>query len=263
MRSSENRDIAPAFEHAFSGHWTSEKQMIAELVAIALIAASSAPTAAPAGPASTPLREIVYKVSTIDRIDDITESFGGGPNAVPPSSTLVGEGHVVVAVDVMAKFEDGLLGIKVSEQWKDSPLPLHFTGAVDADGTVQFASVTISPATIELLPFLATNFAPQGAIVVGTHWSVNKVIGNATVSTDYSVIAVGTDSFTIHKDAKIKALGSETVTGNIVYDPSLLVATSGKIRVRRTDMAADGQTTHTIDIDFQRISDTFADSARP
>lgn len=263
MRSSENRGIAPAFVHAFSGHWASEKQVIAELVAAAVIAASPTPTAAPAGPASTPLREVVYKVSTLDRIDDITESFGGGPDAAPPSSTLVGEGHVMVTVDVMAKFEDGLLGIKVSEQWKDSPLPLHFTGAVDKDGTVQFALATISPATIALLPFLATSFAPQGAMLVGTHWSVNRVIGNATVTTDYSVTAVSGDSVTIHKDTKIKALGSETVTGNIVYDPSLLVATSGKIRVRRTDMAADGQTTHTIDIDFARISDTFADSAKP
>jgi hypothetical protein len=237
-------------------------QVIAEIVA-ALIAASPAPSAAPAEPASTPLREVVYKVSSIDRLDDITESFGGGPNAVPPSSTLVAEGHVMVAVDVMAKFEDGVLGVKVSEQWKGSPLPLHYTGAVDADGTVQFASATINPATIELLPYLATSFAPPGAIIVGTHWSVNKVVGHATVSTDYSVIAVGRDSVTIHKDTKIKALGSETVTGTIVYDPSLLVATSGQIRVRRTDMFADGQTTHTIDIDFERVSDTFADSAKP
>jgi hypothetical protein len=237
--------------------------MIAELVAAALIAASPTPTAAPAGPASAPLREVAYKVSTSERVDDITETFGGGPNAAPPASTLVGESHGVITVDVMAKFEDGVLGIKVSEQWKESPLPLHFTGAVEADGTVQFASATIDPATIELLPYLATSFAPAGAIAVGTHWSVDKVIGRSTVSTDYSATAVSGDSVTIHKDTKIKALGTETVTGTIVYEPSLLVATSGQIRVRRTDMFADGQSTHTIDISFERISDTFASSAKP
>jgi hypothetical protein len=237
--------------------------MIAELVAAALIAATPTPTATPAGPASAPLREVAYKVSTSERVDDITETFGGGPNAVPPSSTLVGESHGVITVDVMAKFEDGVLGIKVSEQWKESPLPLHFTGAVDADGSVQFASATIDPATIELLPYLATSFAPAGTIAVGTHWTVDKVIGKSTVSTDYSVTAVGGDSVTIHKDTKIRALGTETVTGTIVYEPSLLVATSGQIRVRRTDMFADGQTTHTIDISFERISDTFAGSAKP
>ncbi|HEY7980950.1 MAG TPA: hypothetical protein VID19_05655 [Candidatus Eremiobacteraceae bacterium] len=249
--------------------------MLPEIVVAALLAATPAPTtatvstpaaaqtAAPAALPATPLREVVYKVSTSERIDDITESYGGGANAVPPSSTLVDEAHGTITVDVMAKFEDGVLGIKVSELWKNSPLPLHFTGAVTADGTVQFASATIDSATIELLPYLATSFAPQGAIVVGTHWSVDKVVGKATVSTDYIVTAAGSDGVTIHKDTKISALGTESVTGTIVYDPSLLVATSGQIRVRRTDMFANGQTMHTIDIGFERISDSFASAAKP
>jgi len=237
--------------------------MLAELVAAALVAASPTPAAVPSDSLAKPLRELVYDVSTSERVDDITESFGGGADAVPPSSTAVDQTHGTITVDVMAKFEDGVLGIKVSEQWKVPALPLHFNGAVAPDGTVEFPSATIDPATIELLPYLATHFAPDGALVVGGHWSVDKASGKTQVTTNYAVTAAGFDSVTIQKDTSIKALGSENVDGTIVYQPSLLVAISGKVRVRRTDMFADGQTTRTIDVDFTRVSDTFLTAAKP
>jgi hypothetical protein len=236
--------------------------MVAEIIAAALVAVSPTPTATPAEQLTTPLRVVVYDVSTTERVDDITESFGGGPGAVPPASTLEGEEHGTVTVDVMAKFDDGVLGVKVIEQWKVPPLPLHFTGAVAPDGTVEFALTTINAATIELLPYFATRFSPDGALASGSHWSVNKVSGNTSVSTDYEVTAVGVDSVTIHKDTTIKELGSETVDGTVEYDPALLVAISGRLRVRRTDMFADGQTTHTIDLNFNRVSDTFQTPAK-
>jgi hypothetical protein len=249
--------------------------MLAEIVAAALISAAptptptltstpaGVPTAAPAGPPTTPLREVVYRVSTLEKIDDITESFGGGPDAVPPSSTAVAEGHGTVTVDVLAKFERGILGIGISEQWKERPLPLHFIGAVAADGTVEFAHSTIDASTIELLPYFAISFAPDAGLSLGSHWTVENVNGKASMTTDYTVTAVGVDSVTIQRESKIRALGGETITGTIEYEPSLLVAKSGRVRVRRTDMYVDGQTTRTIDISFDRISDTFVPPSKP
>ena len=237
--------------------------MICEIIAAALVAASPTPTASPTDQAARPVREVVYQVSTSERIDDITESYGGGASAVPPSSTRVDEDHGMVTVDVMAKFEDGVLGVKITEKWKTSPVPLHFTGAVAADGTVEFATTAINAATIELLPYFATRFVPDGVLSVGKQWPVDKADGKVSVVGDYSVTSMDADSVTIHKSLTIKALGAETVDGTIIYDPALLLATSGQLRVRRTDMFVDGQTMRTIDLHFDRVSDSFQTQATP
>lgn len=237
--------------------------MIAGIIAAVLVAASPPPVAAPAATSATPLREVVFKVTTSERVDDITETFGGGPDAAPPGSTDVGTGDGTITVDVMARFDDGVLGVKVTEKWKNSALPLHFTGAVEPDGTVEFPPNTIDTATVELLPYFATHFAPEGALVTGVHWNVNKESGKTDVATTYTVTAKSDESVTVHKDTTIKALGTETVNGTIVYDPSLLVAISGQIKVRRTDMFSNGQTSRTIDLKFDRQSDTFDATATP
>jgi len=237
--------------------------VIAVVIVAALIAASPTPTASSAEPPAGPVREVVYKVSTSERIDDITESYGGGANAVPPSSTRVDEDHGTVTVDVMAKFNDGVLGVNVIEQWKASPTPLHFRGAVAPDGTVDFTMSTINAATIELLPYFATRFVPDGVLSVGKQWSINKEDGKISVLGNYAVTAMDVGSVTIHKSLTIKALGTETVDGTIVYDPTLLDAVSGQVRVRRTDMFVDGQTMRTIDLKFDRVSDTFQSAGTP
>lgn len=236
--------------------------MLAEIAAAALIAVAPAPapSSSPTAPA-TPLREIVYKVYSSEFVDDITESYGGGEGAFAPASTVVASKSGTVTVDVMAKFEDGLLGIRVLEQWKVPPLPQLFTGGVAPDGSVEFPQATIDPVTIELLPFFATRFAPPGTLAPGTHWSVVKTYDKSVVSTDYTVTAVGIASITIHKVTAIRALGNETIDGSVAYDPSSFVPISGKIRVKRTDTTANGQVRQTLDLSFDRVSDT--DSATP
>jgi hypothetical protein len=214
------------------------------------------------GALATPLREAVYNVSTSTLLDDISESYGGGENANAPSSTGVESRSGTVTVDVMAKFEDGVLGVRVFEHWKVPPLPQRFTGGVAPDGTVEFPPSTIDPVTVELLPFFATRFAPPGSLAPGTHWTVVKTYDKSVVSTDYTVTAVGLSSITIHKLTTIKALGSETIDGTIVYNPSSFAPISGKVRVKRTDTYADGVRQQTVDLTFDRVSDTF-DAATP
>ena len=98
---------------------------------------------------------------------------------------------------------------------------------------------------------------------VGKQWPVDKADGKVSVVGDYLVTSMDADSVTIHKNLTIKALGAETVDGTIIYDPALLLATSGQLRVRRTDMFVDGQTMRTIDLHFDRVSDSFQTQATP
>ena len=263
--------------------------MLLEIAAAALIAAAPAPTPASvfgATPApapttaasattttsttvapdalATPLREVVFNVSTSMLVDDITESFGGGDNAFsPPSSTEVASRRGTVTVDVMAKFDDGDLGVRVVERWKVPPLPQRFTGVVAPDGTVEFPPATIDPVSIELLPFFATHFAPPGTLAPGAHWTVVKTYDKSVVSTEYTVTAIGLSSITIHKFTAIKALGDETIDGTIAYALSSFAPISGKLRMKRTDTFADGQTQQTLDLTFDRISDTANATSTP
>jgi len=237
--------------------------VIAVIIAAVVVAASPTPAAAPAALSTTPLREVVYKVTTSEYVDDITESYGGGEDAFAPSSTIVGAKNGVVTVDVMAKLDDGVLGVQISERWRTLPLPQRFTGIVAPDGTVKFPPATIDPVTIELLPFFATRFAPAGALANGSHWTVVSTYDKSVVTTGYTVTSVGAGSVTIRKLTSISALGNESIDGAIVFDPSTSVPISGKLRVKRTDTFADGQTQQTIDLTFERVSDSDLTTATP
>ena len=237
--------------------------MFAELIAAALVAASPTPAAAQPGPFTTPLREVVYAVSTSELIDDITESFGGGEDASAPSSTTIASRSGVVTVDVMQKFDGGVLGIQVVEQWKTPPLPQRFTGVVAPDGTVEFPPATIDPVTIELLPFFAARLIPAGSLEAGTHWTVKRTDDKSLVVTDYSITATNATSVTIRKVTAISALGNEAIDGAIVYDAASSAPISGKLRMKRTDTFADGQTQLTLDMTFTRLSDTSHTASMP
>jgi hypothetical protein len=214
-------------------------------------------TNSPAMVPGKPAREVVYKVSSLLRIDDITESYGGGADAFAPASRGDIENHGTVTVDVFAKTVDGTLLVSVSEAWHNNPRPQQFEGEVAPDGTVLFGPSTISAVTTELLSYFATRFVPYADDQSGSHWAVDNSGGKISMKTNYAVTAVGTDSITIQKDQTIKALGSETIGGSVVYQLSQFVPISGKIRERLTEMYADGQTQGTLDLRFDLVSDTF------
>ncbi len=237
--------------------------MLAELVAAALVAATPTPSASPPEALATPLREVVYAVSTSLLIDDITESYGGGEDASAPSSTSIESRSGVVTIDVMTKLDTGVLDIQVLEHWKMPPLPQRFTGVVAPDGTGEFPPATIAPGTIELLPFFATRLIPTGSLAAGTHWTVRRTDDKSLVVTDYSITASNATTVTIRKITAISALGNEAIDGAIVYDSSSSAPISGKVRMKRTDTFADGQTQLTLDMTFTRLSDTSHTASTP
>ena len=224
------------------------------------------PAAASPAPPIRPLREVVYDVTTNWRVDDITESYAGGANAVEPGSTnfMVGDG--TLTVDVIGKRDDGSLIVIVTEVWKALARPLPFTGDVSANGLLAFDST--GPAALddvagELLPYFGTRFAPDGTLDTTTRWSLRSASGKISVSTDYGITAVSGDTVTIHKAQSIKGIGDVLVDGSVVYEPSLLAPVSGHIQKRSTEMYPDGQQTRTLEITFSEVSDSFAPRKQP
>ncbi|HLJ83859.1 MAG TPA: hypothetical protein VKT51_06795 [Candidatus Eremiobacteraceae bacterium] len=157
----------------------------------------------------------------------------------------------------MGKFLDGGLAIRIIERWRDDPVDRLFKGAVASDGTVAFPPTTINAVSRELLPYFATAFASAGPLIAGSHWTVKQTDGQLVTTTDYSVTSVNADTATIAKKQSNGAIEGVSVTGSVVYDGGLLVPISGQLRKRTTAMAADGQTTSTLDLRFELISDSF------
>ncbi len=237
--------------------------------------ASAAPDPAPSATAAppaqspanslptTPLRECIFKVSALLRIDAISESYGGGANATVPGSSGGSEDDGIVTVDVMGKYQDGSLAINVLEKWRADPATLHFEGAVAPDGTVDFPPTTINAVTRELLPYFATAFASSGPLAAGSHWTVKQSDGQLVTTTDYTVKVANGDTVTIAKKQSINAVEGVSVNGNVVYNSALLVPISGQLQKRTTDMEADGQDTEMLDLRFDLVSDTFQKPAAP
>jgi hypothetical protein len=231
-------------------------------VLVAILATALSISGASPAPVATqiPLREVVYDVTTNWRVDDITESYAGGADATEPGSTEYRNGQGTVTVDVFARSADGGLYVSVTEAWKEPTKQLPFEGTIEPKGILNFDST--GPAALddiggELLPYFGIQFAPPGTLDVTTRWSLGGSSGKLSATTEYQITAVSGDTVTIHKDQTIKGLGTITVDGSVVYEPSLLVPISGTVRKRSTEMYADGQTTSTLVITFSRISDTF------
>jgi hypothetical protein len=227
----------------------------------------SSPTAAPSAATDSeptaPVRECVYKVSSLLRLDTIEESYGGGANAALPGATGSSEDDGTVTVDVMGKFLDGGLAIRVTEHWRGDPATHLFKGAVAPDGTVAFPSTTINAVTGELLPYFATAFASAGTLAAGTHWTVKQTDGQLVTTTDYTVTTANADTVTIAKKQSNDAIEGVSVTGSVVYDGALLVPISGQLRKRTSEMTSSGQTTDTLDVRFDLVSDSFQKPASP
>lgn len=212
---------------------------------------------APSQPSAAPVRVCVFKVSAQLRIDQIAESYGGGANALLPGATGSNHADGIITVNVLGKYMDGGLAIEVLEAWHNDPATLRFDGGVAADGTVAFPAGTINAVTRELLPYFATAFASAGALTAGAHWTVKQTDGQLVTTTMYSVTTADGDMVTIAKNQSVNAVEGVSVTGNVVYNSSLLLPISGQLRKRSTSMEADGQTTNTLDLRFDLISDSF------
>lgn len=188
------------------------------------------------------------------RIDDISESFGGGSGATLPASTEHGDNHGTVTVDVMGKSKDGVLYIVFREQWEQHLRPERIKASVSPTGVVVLENGVFEDVAIELLPFFAIGLLPDGPIVQDTQWQTT-VDGTPI---HYAVTAINGSIVTIHKTESIQGLHSENIDDSVDYDSAHLVPTVGKILRRGLEMYGNGQTQATMTITFERLSDSFA-----
>lgn len=246
-------------------------------ILLAAATATATPSSAPAQNQQVyrPLREVVYKVATDLRIEDITESYSdpvannpfqnGGFSSAPSALTRLAGGTGTVTVDVMAVAADGALGVRVTEQWHGAPRPSTFDGVVTSDGIVEFPESTINDVTRELLSYFGADFVPVTALSLGTAWKTTIPFAKGEVTTDYSVSGIKGNIVTIQKKQKVKGFNASS-DGEIQYDPTTLVAVSGRIvktiqssftgAASASEGGSDTNRVRVLNLQFDRVSDS-------
>lgn len=226
---------------------------------LAVLAAASVQPAAAAAPApGAPLRSIVYKVATSLNTSQTYEVYGG--TAQPPGqSNDVQTNRGTVTIDVMA-VANNALGIRVTEVWNSLLRPVVFNGNVAPDGTVSFPPSSINDVTRELLPFLGPTFAPADQMAAGGHWRVDYDNGGVSIETQFAVADIKDKLVSLHETQTVRpttGMGMTiNVNGNVKYEPSILAPISGHVVKRMSQSAAEGASTSTLDLTFERVSDT-------
>jgi hypothetical protein len=218
---------------------------LAAALTCCVLLTSGRPAAAAAANQIAPLREVVFNVSYERRVG--------------ASVTAVSRDHGTVTVDVMA-VHDNALGLKISERWTRNPAALVAIGTIEPSGQLDFAPGALSDTTIQLLPFFAPLFAPQGLGAVGVAWTVTERKPPLDARTRYSVTAIQGTAVTI-KIAQTISISDAThahisASGAVVYEPHLLVPLSGDITRKLTATVGAATKTITLQLHFARASDT-------
>jgi hypothetical protein len=176
---------------------------------------------------------------------------------VPPASSSSVENHGTVTVDVMGKNADGTLYVTISGLWQNHLRPVPTKASVSPDGTVALDPSDIDEVALELLPYFGTHFIPDGPLNTTTKWVVSLSGDKTSIVINYAVADFKDKTITIQKTATVKALGSESIDGTIIYQQSMLAPISGEIKKRMTEAHSGGQTQGSLNIKFDLISDTF------
>jgi hypothetical protein len=238
--------------------------MIAAIFAVAVAVASQAspPATTSSQPPANTLREVVYNVWTSVRVDALSENCCSDDAPVPASSGRAGN-HGTVTVDVIGQLSDGSLEVKVIEQWTNLLRPLTNSGAVLPDGSIVFGAFTINDVTRELLPYFATQFAPVSNLDTSTTWTRDDDIAGGLASSRYTVTKVDGHTVSLHLIRTIKALNKATADGTVDYDAVAFVPISGHIVKQLTESTDYGEATGTLDLRFERVSDTGMPASSP
>ena len=264
--------------------------MIAALCAVvAFVGATPAanPAPSPTSPSitpssivipTTPTRTLVYRVSTVLRLNGLAESYGGGQTAFAPAVGGSIRNHGTATVQIMGKVMGSKLAVNISEMWEGHSQPARFTAIVDPNGIVEMDPSATDEVSLELLPYFGTQFSPVSPLDTSSHWSIG-IPGDKSIVTNYAVSAAGDGVVLLKKTQTVRALGSESVDGLIEYNPGILAPIHGQIRKRITQFVDDealhplgaeeldspavsGQVSGSLDIEFELVSDEESVSAR-
>jgi hypothetical protein len=122
----------------------------------------------------------------------------------------------------------------------------------------------VSECTQNLLPFFAPLITNGQTLTVGVRWTVDADNAAASEATKYEVTGVSDSGVTLHETQSIKVKGAigmdSTIDGTVLYDPSKLVAISGKFDRHSSNSGPSTSTTEEMIMDFSSTSDTLAPS---
>ena len=234
-----------------------------------LLAAVAVATSAAPADNTTPLREVVYKVSythhqslnigTYGGYASGADNVGGANGGAPVSQRADVSDEGTITVDVMAEANNAL-GIKLTESWRQHPRAQIFQGEVAPDGSLNFGGQPISEVSVELLPFFGPLISKGQTLDVGVKWTVNADSPAGSMATDYVIKSIDDNGVTIEETKTVKVKGTvgmdASINGTIVYLAPMLVPISGKIVRHSSKGGASDSNNDDMIINFDRTSDS-------
>jgi hypothetical protein len=243
------------------------------ILAIALFLFSTTPAAQLQ--AVAPLREVVYKVSSLRTqalsietyggsvANDLPEGNGGAttishePQPTAQRTAVLEDG--TLTIDVVG-IEQNVIRVSITENFKNRPTARTYAAYVAANGLVRFDNEDPSPIARFLLPLFGTNFAATETFNTGDSWHVDLKTTAVDVQNVFTI--TGQDGALLlldeHETVKLNsARGMNYIgTGKIKYKPSLLVPIVGDIEEHGARSTMDSVNEMRTTVHFERISDT-------
>jgi hypothetical protein len=240
------------------------------IAAVALVLLVNAPAPAPQ---PTPLREVVYKVSSLRRESLAIGTYGGHvamdqtqpgvapgigePNPTSKNNVALLEG--TLTVDVLGIQQD-VIKVQITEEFKSVSVPNSYDAYIAPNGLVRFDTQDPSPIARYLVPLFGSKFAASATLATGDSWHVDLKTDAVDLQNTFT-IAGQDDTLLLLTETETIRLSSArglnyNVRGKLKYKPSLLVPISGDIdeRGNRSTMDSTDETTTTVH--FERVSDT-------
>jgi hypothetical protein len=242
---------------------------------IALAYAISGPVVAPQ---PTPLREVVYKVSSL-RVQSIAiETFGGSvdntgggnTNSGNSSENIIHEPQPTanrnatlqegtLTIDVLG-IEQDVIRVLITENFKSRSAPFSYEAFVGPTGRVRFD--TDNPSTIAryLVPLFGTKFAATETFNAGDSWHLDLKTDAVNVQNIFTISGQDGPLLLLDERETVRLTSargmSYDVFGKLKYKPSLLVPISGDINEHGGRSTMDSSTEMTTTVHFERVSDT-------
>lgn len=243
------------------------------IAAIALALLVNAPAATPAvAPQPTPLREVVFKVSSLRKESLAIGTYGGhvaGPGDAPgtggygePNPTAKNNAAMLegtLTVDVLGVEQD-VIKVRVTEDFKNTSAPSSYEAYIASNGLVRFETQNASVIARYLLPLFGAKFAASSTMANGDSWHVNLKTDAVDLQNTFTITGQDGALLLLSETETIRLSSARgmnyNVRGKLKYKPSLLVPIAGDIDERGNSSTMDTSDEETTTVHFERVSDT-------
>ncbi|MEO6990218.1 MAG: hypothetical protein ABI346_10595 [Candidatus Baltobacteraceae bacterium] len=226
---------------------------------------------APLWAAGAPLRHLVFHVDT--QLNTRTETATAVTrNADPARPDIPSNGMQVdtatsaasgtITIDVVAATADDGLVVDVSEDAPPRRAP-KVRVAITLSGILIYdPQANITDEENSLLPFLARQMIPPGALQVGATWSRPVRAKNTTMTDDFRIASLDGTTATIAADEHVVVSGASPLDivaqGRATYDATALVPIRLHFNRRLRQESLSATTTTDIGIDYELRVDSLA-----